>query len=110
MQLFKRVLLSPLYVPAVAKGIGVLTHTSAAIFVLHRFGCCAEGVAGHDPAGVRSIVSQLRKEGYELISLREMFLRQREGKALRNTVAFTIDDGYFDQAEIEAPIFELHYY
>jgi len=102
----KRALLTPLYVPGLAKGIASLTGSDATIFMLHRFSCPEEGVRGLDPAMLRKILSLLRREHYELISLFDIFQRLREAKPLKHAVAFTVDDGYFDYATVAAPIFE----
>ena len=74
--------------------------------MLHRFFCRERGVEGHDPSIIRTILSTLRREQFSLVSLREIFRRLKEGRPLGRAVAFTIDDGYFDHAQVAAPIFE----
>jgi peptidoglycan/xylan/chitin deacetylase (PgdA/CDA1 family) len=101
----KKSLLAPLRAPGVAKALSSMSGTCASIFMLHRFSCPEEGVTGHEPAKVRTVLSHLRNEGYDLISLREMFRRLRDGEPLRRAIAFTIDDGYFDHGSIAGPIF-----
>lgn len=101
----KKTLLTPLRVPGLAGALSSLTGTCASIFMLHRFSSPDDGVVGHDPATVRAILSDLRKQGYHFISLQEMFRRLREGEALTRAIAFTIDDGYFDHASIAGPVF-----
>jgi len=91
--------------PGVAKALSNLSGTHASIFMLHRFSSPENGVVGHDPATVRAILAHLRKEGYDLISLQEIFRRLRDGEPLQRSVAFTIDDGYFDHGTIGGPIF-----
>ncbi len=89
-----------------AEVLSNVTATRASIFMLHRFTSPDEdGVSGHDPAVLREVLSRLRKQRYDLISLREMFRRLREGEALTRAIAFTIDDGYFDHGLVGAPIF-----
>ena len=73
--------------------------------MLHRFSSPENGIVGHDPVAVRTILAHLRKEGFDLISLEEMFRRLRCGEPLRRAIAFTIDDGYFDHGLIAGPIF-----
>jgi peptidoglycan/xylan/chitin deacetylase (PgdA/CDA1 family) len=78
----------------------------ATIFMLHRFRCADGGIHGHDPAFVRAALEYLRANRYELVSLRELYARMaRDAMPVRRAVAFTIDDGYFDHAEVAAPIF-----
>jgi peptidoglycan/xylan/chitin deacetylase (PgdA/CDA1 family) len=102
----KRTLRTPLYIHGLARGIATLTGAGASIFALHRFSCPEEGVHDFDPAMLRKALSLLRKEHYELMSLVDIFQRLREAKPLKHAVAFTVDDGYFDCAEVAAPIFE----
>lgn len=78
----------------------------ATIFMLHRFNCPDEGVRGHDLSFVKAALEYLRKNNYELVSLRKLY----DGLAhdtmpVRRAVAFTIDDGYFDHTFVAAPIF-----
>jgi peptidoglycan/xylan/chitin deacetylase (PgdA/CDA1 family) len=51
-------------------------------------------------------LAYLVKNGYEFVSLADLFGRLAgDGPQPRGAVAFTIDDGYFDQATIAAPVF-----
>ena len=78
----------------------------ATIFMLHRFQDPDRGIAGFDPAQLRRGLEYLRKNKYEIVSLENIFDRlARKGSALRGAVAFTIDDGYVDQAEIAGRVF-----
>jgi peptidoglycan/xylan/chitin deacetylase (PgdA/CDA1 family) len=83
-----------------------LRQGCAAIFMLHRFRDAETGTDGHDPAELRRILEYLRRRRYDLVSLSEMFQRLRdESRSLHCPVAFTMDDGYYDQAAIGAAIF-----
>jgi len=78
----------------------------ATIFMLHRFQCPDAGVCGHDLGFVRAALEYLRRNRYELLSLRELYDRMaHDAMPVRRAVAFTIDDGYFDHAHVAAPIF-----
>jgi peptidoglycan/xylan/chitin deacetylase (PgdA/CDA1 family) len=101
----KRALLAPLRIPGVAEILSHLTATPASIFMLHRFTSLEDGLRGHDPAMVREVLSRLRRQHYNLMSLRELFRRLREGEVLTRAVAFTIDDGYFEHGSVAGPIF-----
>jgi peptidoglycan/xylan/chitin deacetylase (PgdA/CDA1 family) len=105
MDSLKRLSLKPLLLPGVARTLSALTGTEACIFMLHRFSAPEWGVHGHDPAALRRNLAHLRKRGYDLISLKEVFRRLRDRESLKRVVAFTIDDGYFDHARVAAPIF-----
>ncbi|MEO5954427.1 MAG: polysaccharide deacetylase family protein [Nitrospiraceae bacterium] len=78
----------------------------ATIFMLHRFDCPEVGVHGHNLGFLRSALQYLRDKRYELMSLRELYTRLSQGgETVHKAVAFTIDDGYFDHADVAAPIF-----
>jgi hypothetical protein len=73
---------------------------------LVRFADPELGNAGHDPVGLRAMLSDLRRSGRELLPLQEIVRRAREGDFARSApVAFTVDDGYVDFATVAAPIF-----
>ncbi len=78
----------------------------ATVFMLHRFRDEGRGIHGFDPQQLRNGLAVLRERGYDLVSLSALFGRMREGgPALRGAVAFTIDDGYIDQAEVAGRVF-----
>ncbi len=78
----------------------------AAILVLHRLTDRELGISGTDPASLRRALAYLRRERYELLDLRELFRRLRQGVPIRGpAVAFTMDDGYLEQASIAGDIF-----
>lgn len=85
------------------------THGRAVVFMLHRFENGATGIRGHDPDEVRRGINYLREQEYELLSLPSLFTRLRTGDPpLRKAIAFTMDDGYEDQASVGFPLFEEH--
>jgi len=97
-----RVLASP---PAVSVGRRLLARRGT-IFMLHRFSVPDLEVHGHSPAAVRGLLAYLRRHRFELIPLADMMKRLRgNGPLPAGAVSFTIDDGYFDHAEVGAPIF-----
>jgi peptidoglycan/xylan/chitin deacetylase (PgdA/CDA1 family) len=83
-----------------------LLRNHGLIFMLHRFHLPDLGVDGHDPAALRTSLAYLRRRRYELVSLEELLRRLSSGPSrARGAIAFTIDDGYFDQAAIAGPAF-----
>lgn len=83
-----------------------LTRDLAAIFMLHRFEDVELGVTGHSPEAIRAALGYLRRERYDVLPLGELFQRLTgQGLPLRKAVAFTIDDGYVDQATVGASLF-----
>jgi len=102
----KDVLLSVLTAPGLNLLFAPLRRDRASVFMLHRFRDPERGVAGHDPEALRRALGYLRRHGYELVGLADLFRRLAgEGPPLRRAVAFTIDDGYLDHATVAAPVF-----
>jgi peptidoglycan/xylan/chitin deacetylase (PgdA/CDA1 family) len=102
----KRLILGALDRAPVRGVIERLTHDRATILMLHRFAVPDVGVEGIEPAGLRRTLDYLRRQGYALLGLPEVFDRLAgRGDPLRRAVAFTIDDGYFDQVDVAAPVF-----
>lgn len=95
------------YAP-LARVLGQVAGARAAIFMMHRFRHPERGHhAGHDPEAVRRDLEFLRANGYRVMPVADIVRAVREGatRTLRRAVAFTLDDGYVDQAEIAAPLF-----
>jgi peptidoglycan/xylan/chitin deacetylase (PgdA/CDA1 family) len=101
----KGLLLKPLLAPGFVEILAALTRTNASIFMLHRFSFPELQVSGHEPADLRRNLAHLRKRGYNLMPLDRLFGRLRDGEPVKRAAAFTLDDGYFDQARVAAPVF-----
>ncbi len=102
----KRVLLSALAAPGSRTAFGPFRRGIGTIFMLHRFADPETGVAGHDPEELRRTLAMLRRRGYRLMELGEMFRRLRDDSPPEDLgVAFTLDDGYADQVRIAGPVF-----
>jgi len=102
----KRVLLDALAARGVRPVLRPFRRGTGTIFMLHRLSDPETGAVGMDPANLRVVLAFLRRRGYELVDLREMFRRLKEpGGTTDLGVAFSIDDGYAEQARIAGPIF-----
>jgi len=89
-----------------ARCLAPLTVGRATVLMFHRFRDPEGGIDGHDPELLRRVLAQLRRERYELLSVTDLFHRLAgEGPPLRRAVAFTVDDGYVDQALVGLPLF-----
>jgi peptidoglycan/xylan/chitin deacetylase (PgdA/CDA1 family) len=100
----KRLAVRFLTMPVLLPGIEQTTRGTAAIFTLHRF--AAFGRPGHDPDQLARNLEWLRRRRYRIVSLHDLVRDALAGRAPRErTVAFTVDDGYRDFAEVAAPIF-----
>lgn len=106
MERAKRVYHRVLMLPGFASSFRYAQRHCATVLMLHRFQDVESGVAGLDPNQLRKGLEYLRRNKYEIVPLAELFERLAGGgRKLRGAVAFTVDDGYLDQAEIGAPIF-----
>jgi len=109
MSALKSALLSVLRMPAVTAPFASLMESRATIFMLHRFRDDARGVAGQDPEPMRPDLEYLRRHRYEILDLEELFRRLGgDGPPVRRAIAFTIDDGYADQAAVAGPLFAAY--
>jgi len=76
------------------------------IFMLHR--TYPDNMPGkiQTPAYLRRCLSYLKDKGYHFTSVAEILLSITSNTPLpRKSVAFTIDDGFHDQASLAAPVF-----
>lgn len=101
----RQALLSALLLPGADRPLRPLMRSRATIFMLHRFTDPGLGIEGTDPAALRRGLAWLRKAKYPLLPLHELFRGLASGTVPDRAVAFTIDDGYLDQATVAAPIF-----
>jgi len=84
-------------------------NNKAVIFMLHRMSSPDVIEQGHSPDFLDKALFYLKSKGYNFVSLEQLF-DAAEGKIElpKKAIAFTLDDGYEDQAEIAAPIFIKH--
>lgn len=92
--------------PGVDQLCRLVQRNCATVFMLHRFRHMSRGIDGFDVEHLRNGLEFLRKRKYDLRSLSSVMERMvKGGSPLRGAVAFTIDDGYVDQAEVAAKVF-----
>ena len=73
----------------------------ATVFMLHRLHAPERGVEGHDIEFVREALASLRRSGARFVSLRYLVECWQVGRSPGpDCVAFTIDDGFADQAQL----------
>jgi len=102
----KTLFLNSLLVPGFPASLKYVQRHCATIFMLHRFQDAGRGIAGCDVENLRRGLRYLVKNNYEFVSLTKLFDRLAgNGPPPSGAVAFTIDDGYIDQAKIAAPVF-----
>jgi peptidoglycan/xylan/chitin deacetylase (PgdA/CDA1 family) len=105
MSFVKRAFKQVITLPGTATLFRPLLRDCGVIFMLHRFSVPELGIVGDDPNWLRACLAYLRRERRELISLTEMFARLEGGHPLRGAIAFTIDDGYREQALVGGAAF-----
>ena len=92
--------------PGVSAVLSPLARGRGVIFRLHRLADPERGTPGRDPELFRHVLAYLREQRCELLPLSELVTRALgDGPPLRRAVAFTMDDGFVDQATIGAPLF-----
>lgn len=80
--------------------------TGTPIFMLHRTYPDATPHKKQTPGYLRECLGYLRKNGYHFISVTDILLSIKNNTALpKKSIAFTIDDGFIDQAALAAPVF-----
>ncbi len=76
------------------------------VFMIHRMAVEGQTNSGISPDHLRSCLRYLTVNGYTFVSLEEIILSLKNRIALpEKAVAFTMDDGFFEQGSVAAPIF-----
>jgi peptidoglycan/xylan/chitin deacetylase (PgdA/CDA1 family) len=100
----KRLALRFLTNSVVLRGVEQTTRGAASILTLHRF--AAHGRTGHDAAALARNLEWLRRRRYRVVPVMDLIDQIRNRHPIEpRTVAFTVDDGYIDFAEVGAPVF-----
>lgn len=106
MRNLQRRVLHLLELPGARRSLGVLRRGIGTVFMLHRLADPETGAVGADPRELRRTLEFLRKRGYRLVSIQELFEALRNGDPSTDLgAAFTLDDGYREQATVAGPIF-----
>lgn len=95
--------------PAICRLMLGLRRQVIPVFLLHRFADETRGIHGHSLAHLEECLKYLKTHDYEVISLRQIVNALISGSPLPDkAVAFTLDDGFYDQAEKALPLFERY--
>jgi peptidoglycan/xylan/chitin deacetylase (PgdA/CDA1 family) len=104
--LLKDMLLPALTTPPLSNLGTWLFGRGIPIFMLHRMQAEGQPFMGTSPDHLRRCLQYLADEDYHFVSLEEIMQALIHQQPLPpKSVAFTVDDGFWDQAEIAAPIF-----
>jgi len=79
------------------------------VFLLHRFADESRGIQGHSQAQLEAALTYLKRNHYTVVSVRQVVEALTSGEPLHpKAVAFTLDDGFYDQAKTALPVFESY--
>lgn len=77
------------------------------VFMVHRVAPAGSGITGTDPEYLRSCLTYLKRHRYHLIAIDDALELILSGEGVpKNSVAFTLDDGFDDQVTTAAEIFQ----
>ena len=77
------------------------------VFFVHKLINNKTSGYGITPGHLRNCLTYLVKNGYNFVTLKQAILALKNGTPLPNkSVAFTMDDGYLEQATISVPLFQ----
>jgi len=103
---FKNLVVSVADTKFIQRYIGKQTENLATIFMLHRMKIGIPKYGGHSPEFLESALQYLKDNDYNFVSVENLLQRALTGaEPIKKAVAFTMDDGYHDQANIALPIF-----
>lgn len=81
----------------------------AVIFTLHRVASPEHGIGGHDMEALARLLTRIRRLGIPILRLSDILDGVRGRSTLPKVCAsFTLDDGYWDQAEYTVPLLLEH--
>lgn len=98
--MIKKTLINVLDLPIISSmGLSVFQQY-VPVFMLHRFQCNNLNIDGHDTSLLRFALEYMRKKKFNFVSIDEVALAIKNQELLpERSVAFTLDDGYWDQVE-----------
>lgn len=76
-----------------------------AVLMLHRFGEPGNGPGWPTPHQLRALLDYARRHRYRIVSLADL-LHDDTPRSSGPAIAFTVDDGYADFAELALPVFQ----
>lgn len=102
----KNFIISSLSSKTVTSLVSMFTKSGIPIFMLHRMFPDGTPNQKHTPSYLRQCLKFLKNNGYHFISIAEILLALKNKTPLpKKSIAFTIDDGFHDQASLAAPVF-----
>lgn len=106
MSTIKKILINTLALSGFNRLAGNYYKTNVPILMLHRFNQREHGIHGHDPKLLKFTLEYLRKRDFNFVSVEDVANSVSKKISLpARSIAFSLDDGYFDQVEESADIF-----
>ena len=95
-----------LSLPPLSRPMNRAFNRAPVIFTLHRRANPEQGIGGYDPAVLRQQLAFILRNGYRAVTMDVVDAWVNGADMdMTNTVAFTFDDGYQDQAEVVREVF-----
>jgi peptidoglycan/xylan/chitin deacetylase (PgdA/CDA1 family) len=107
--MFKQLALSLLARPSIGRMLRPLGRGRAAVIMMHRFSTAHGDHAGHAPHELERVLEELRAIGARFVPIEEIAAfadGASHSEQADPVVAFTVDDGYADFAQVGLPIFQ----
>jgi peptidoglycan/xylan/chitin deacetylase (PgdA/CDA1 family) len=95
--------------PAMTRTAKQLLPDWVTVFMVHRMAVPELGIQGLDPGYLSRCLDYLLDSGHHFISLEEAITRSQQNTLEKKQwVAFSLDDGFFEQLDIAAEIFHRY--
>ena len=102
----KRSAIRMMSLPPLFRAMNRALNRAPVIFTLHRRASPEHGIGGHDPAVLKKQLEFVLLNGFKAVTMDVIDdWVNGEDMDMTNTVAFTFDDGYRDQAELIREVF-----
>lgn len=106
-RLIKKSVIRMMTLPPLFHLMNRMVNTAPIILTLHRQNRPEVGIFGHDNHTIKAYLAFLLRHNYRIVTLDviDAWLRSDDDTDMTNTVAFTFDDGYKDQADMIRDVF-----
>lgn len=105
-KMLRQIAVRTLTFPAIVPLVQRWNRDLGLVFMLHRMADHELGIPGQDPEALRRALALLRRHRFRIVPLSELLGWATSSERQRGPcIAFTLDDGYLEQATRAAPIF-----
>ena len=105
--LLKKIIIRLATMPPLFDLMNRALNTAPIILTLHRPTQPEFGIHGHDQRTIKEFLAFLRRHRYRMVTVDviDAWMHDEDDRDMTNTVAFTLDDGYRDQADLIREVF-----